>query len=236
MTQNSQEQLSGSEPLPYYAKRNRLMDLAGQISFRARKKMFQVFMDTFRPDPSTRVLDVGVSPSVFLESNFFEALYPHKEMLTATSIEDASIVEKNYPGVRFVRCDGRQLPFADKSFDIVVSFAVVEHVGSREEQCLFISELLRVADQVFVTTPNRWYPFEFHTMLPLIHWLPQAKHQALLRLLGHEFYSKTENLNLLDEKALKSLFPQEAAVKVTNYKLLGFPSNFLAYTKRANPR
>ncbi|MBP9089483.1 class I SAM-dependent methyltransferase [bacterium] len=230
MIKNSQDQLSGSEPLPYYAKRNFLLDLAGQISFSARKKMFQVFMDTFSPDAGTRILDVGVSPSELLESNFFEALYPHKEMLTATSIEDASIVEKNYPGVKFIRCDGRQLPFADQSFDIAVSFAVVEHVGSREEQRLFISELLRVAKYVFVTTPNRWYPLEFHTMVPFIHWLPQAKHQALLRLLGSHFYAKTENLNLLDEKDLKQLFPQEAAVNLTCYKLLGIPSNFLAYT------
>ena len=171
-----------------------------------------------------------------LESNFFEALYPYKEMITATSIEDASIVEKNYPGVKFIRCDGRQLPFADQSFDIVVSFAVVEHVGSREEQRLFVSELLRVAKHVFVTTPNRWYPFEFHTMVPLIHWLPQPKHQAILRLLGNHFYAKTENLNLLDEQALKGLFPEEVAVELTCYKLLGIPSNFLAYTTNTAKR
>ena len=25
---------------------------------------------------------------------------------------------------------------------------------------------------VFVTTPNRWFPLEVHTLLPFVHWLP----------------------------------------------------------------
>ncbi len=29
---------------------------------------------------------------------------------------------------------------------------------------------------LFVTTPNRWFPIEFHTVLPLVHWLPKRQH------------------------------------------------------------
>ena len=36
-----------------------------------------------------------------------------------------------------------------------------------------IAECSRVAKRmVFLTTPNRWFPIEVHTALPLIHWLP----------------------------------------------------------------
>ena len=33
-------------------------------------------------------------------------------------------------------------------------------------------ELCRVARRVFVTTPNRWFPLDPHTLLPFAHWLP----------------------------------------------------------------
>ena len=35
-------------------------------------------------------------------------------------------------------------------------------------------EALRVGRRVFLTTPNRWFPVEVHTRLPLVHWLPDS--------------------------------------------------------------
>ena len=29
-------------------------------------------------------------------------------------------------------------------------------------------------DYVVISTPNRFYPIEFHTKLPLLHWLPKT--------------------------------------------------------------
>ena len=56
---------------------------------------------------------------------------------------------------------------------------MIEHVGGEERQRAFVSEALRVARRVFVTTPNRWFPLEVHTRLPLVHWLPErAAHRA----------------------------------------------------------
>ena len=71
------------------------------------------------------------------------------------------------------------MPFADGEFDIVFSNAVIEHVGGREQQRRFVEESLRVAQRAFVTTPNRWFPVEVHTRLPLVHWLPDpVAHRA----------------------------------------------------------
>jgi hypothetical protein len=80
-----------------------------------------------------------------------------------------------------VRADGRELPFADGEFDLGFSNAVVEHVaGGREGQRSFVHELCRVSRRVFVTTPNRWFPLEVHTLLPFVHWLPAAARGRLL--------------------------------------------------------
>ena len=69
-----------------------------------------------------------------------------------------------------VFCDGRRLPFADESFDLVVSNAVVEHVGDEADQRAFIAEHHRVGRSFVVTTPNRWFPVESHRRVLLRHW------------------------------------------------------------------
>jgi ubiquinone/menaquinone biosynthesis C-methylase UbiE len=105
-----------------------------------------------------------------------------------------------------LRGDGRRLPFADRSFDLVHSSAVLEHVGSRAAQRDFLRELLRVARRaVFVTTPNRWFPVEFHSVLPLVHWLPPPAFRAILRRLGHDELADERNLNLLGARDLAAL-------------------------------
>jgi ubiquinone/menaquinone biosynthesis C-methylase UbiE len=87
-----------------------------------------------------------------------------------------------------VRVQAGPLPFWDNQFDVAHSSAVIEHVGSRKNQSDFLCELWRVARSgIFVTTPNRWFPVEFHTALPLVHWLPSASFRALLRRVGHPF-------------------------------------------------
>ena len=180
--------------------------------------------------PTDRVLDVGATPDQVLpESNFFELFYPYKNGLTVTSIEDASFLENLYPGLRFVQTGTGELPFEDHSFDIVFCSAVLEHVGNRMQQQHFINELLRVSRKYFIITPNRQFPVEIHTFLPLIHWLPQPMHQKILRQLGMHFWAKTDNLNLLTPCSLKSLFPDTVDIHLSRLKLMGFPSNLVAW-------
>ncbi len=89
-------------------------------------------------------------------------------------------------------------PFADDSFDYVHSSAVIEHVGNRFNQMAFMAEARRVARKgVFITTPNRWFPIEFHTVLPLVHWLPTAIFRRILAATGRQFFADEANLNLL---------------------------------------
>ena len=76
---------------------------------------------------------------------------------------------------------GEPLPFRDGEFDVVFSNAVVEHVGSRTAQAAFVGELCRVGKSFFITTPNRWFPVEHHTGLPLLHYLPASVFRSLLR-------------------------------------------------------
>jgi hypothetical protein len=216
------------QPVDYFSLAHPFRRIASAISCRARRQMFLRFMELIGPNQDSTILDVGVTPDQALpESNFFEQLYPYKEKITATSYEDASFLETKFPGLHFVRTVGQKLPFNDLAFDIVVSLAVLEHVGDRAMQQAFLSELFRVGHRVFVTTPNRGFPIELHTFLPFIHWLPRSRHQALLRFLGFHFLAKTENLNLVDSRELPSLLPVDCGARIHRHKLLGLTSNLI---------
>jgi ubiquinone/menaquinone biosynthesis C-methylase UbiE len=92
-----------------------------RIATRQRRVMFDASVREVGPGPSDSVLDVGVtSDRTYDHSNYLEAWYPHKASITAVGIDDATFLEDLYPGVRFVRADGRNLPFDDNSFDHVI--------------------------------------------------------------------------------------------------------------------
>jgi SAM-dependent methyltransferase len=154
--------------------------LTDAISLRSRRRKFDLFVETMQPTAETRVLDVGVDDFGFGDThdcgtlNFFEEFYPWQERITALGQHEGRRFLERYPSARYVQGDALSLPFADCSFDVVFSNAVIEHVGRHEAQQRFVHEILRVAPRAFVATPNRWFPIEVHTHAPFVHWLPDA--------------------------------------------------------------
>jgi hypothetical protein len=202
-----------------------------RIAARARRRMYDTFLAKTAIAANETLLDVGVtSDQTYQASNYVEAWYPHKDKITAVGVDDASFLEQRYPGVTYRQADGRKLPFAANSFDVVHSSAVLEHVGNFDSQRRFIEELARVAKRVvFVTTPNRWFPIEFHTVLPLVHWLPRSWFRGLLQGTRYKFFSLEENLNLVDRREIRQLCGnlRDATVSVDRQRLLGLTSNLL---------
>jgi ubiquinone/menaquinone biosynthesis C-methylase UbiE len=86
--------------------------------------------------------------------------------------------------------DACRLPFADDSFDYVVSNAVIEHVGGPERAQSMLSESRRVARLgAFHTTPDRWFPIETHTQLAFVHWLPRRLQARAFRAVGRPYWN-----------------------------------------------
>ena len=205
--------------------------IAARIATYQRARMFARFIDCFGAVPSHTVVDVGVtSNEVYELDNYFEMLYPHKDRITAVGLEDGVHLERKYPGLRFIRMAPGPLPFSDRSFDIAHSSAVIEHAGQRENQVAFLRELWRVSARgIFITTPNRWFPVEFHTMVPLVHWLPANTFRRLLRAIGRDFYALEANLNLMSRTDLSNA-AREAGIttfRVEDVSLALWPTNLL---------
>lgn len=209
--------------------------LASRVSWHVRRKMFKAFMNHFQPGPETTILDVGVtSDDSFQESNYFEQLYPYPQRITCVGTEDGSHLEARYPGLVYQSVQPEEpLPFATAAFDIVFCNAVIEHVGNRGAQAAFVRELCRVGKAFFITTPNRWFPVEHHSGLPLLHYLPQSLYRGLLRRTPYGYWADEEHLNMLSAAGLARLFPPLRLTLVKKIRVAGVCSNLIAIGKAA---
>jgi SAM-dependent methyltransferase len=196
------------------------MRVVDSVSLRSRRRKLKLFLDELQPDASTTVLDVGADELGFGAAdgcgtlNFFEELYPWPERITALGLHDGAGFGDRYPQVRYVQGDALDLPFEDGEFDVVFSNAVIEHVGGRAEQRRFVREALRVGRRAFITTPNRSFPVEVHTLLPIVHWLPDRVAHASYRAVGKPWATE---IRLLSRRGFESLFP--GRVRIVNLGL-----------------
>jgi hypothetical protein len=206
---------------------------------RSRRRKLTQLLEEFRPGPRTRLLEVGVANTEPLSStNYLIKHYPHRDGLTALGLGDMSGFAALYPHIPVYSYDGKHFPFEDRAFDIVHSNAVIEHVGSREAQRQFLSELRRVARSGMITTPNKYFPIETHTLLPLLHWTDEQtfrqridyigskRLERLYQAFGLAFPSgELADLRLLSPSELHDLAGQAGMkhFKVRTRAMLGWP-------------
>lgn len=199
---------------------------------RSRRSRFDLFLSVTHPKADETVLDVGAGEGEGRAVNFFEEWYPWRAQVTAVALEDLPRFRNAYPEVRFVIGDGRDLPFRDQTFDLAFSNAVLEHVGDANDQRRFLSELCRTAKRVFLSTPNRWFPMDAHTMIPFAHWLPLPWRNAIYRTFGRGYYASEARLRLLGLGELRRLLPPGIKMKAYPQRVLGFVANWNVVLER----
>jgi SAM-dependent methyltransferase len=181
-------------------------------------------------DGNTRVLDVGGTPDIW-------RLAPVMPRLIVLNHPRAR--NEACRGVPVVFGDGRELPFADGSFDVVFSNSVIEHVGDPVSQARFAAEVFRVGRRYWVQTPNLYFFAEQHLWMPFVHWLPkrwQARvvHRATLWEWitrpapdEREFYvgHYLQDVGLLTRAKLQGLFPHAC---IRKERFLGWTKSLIA--------
>jgi SAM-dependent methyltransferase len=102
----------------------------------------------------------------------------------AVDVVDNRLVRDGY---RYSQVADTTLPFADETFDVVLSNHVIEHVGDATQQMLHLAELRRVMkpDALgYLAVPNRWMVTEPHYQLAFLSWLPHGMRSPYLRWSG----------------------------------------------------
>jgi ubiquinone/menaquinone biosynthesis C-methylase UbiE len=203
--------------------------LISNLQYKSRQKKLDLFESLLRPESDDRILIVGggITGSVakLKMEGFFYQHYSRLENVTVLDINEKGLdrVKELFPATTCVHYSGGGMPFDDKSFDLLFCNAVIEHVGNWDDQIIFANEIMRVSKNFFVTTPNYWFPFEFHYRLPFIHWFSKELQQKIKKVIGGRYPkgSMPEPLALLSTRDLRKLFPGNLILK---QRFLGWPA------------
>lgn len=201
-----------------------------------------------RPQP-IRMLEVGTGSGGI--AHYFGTHEQLRCDVDAVDIHDNRLVSDGY---RYHQVDGTQLPFADQSFDVVLSNHVIEHVGDEQAQYAHLAELHRVLrlDGVgYLAVPNRWMLVEPHYKLAFLSWLPHAWRTPYLRAMGKGDVYDCEPLQVVQLErlltdtgfnhrslcidALRATFEIERPQTVTTSILRGIPDGLLRPLHRIIP-
>jgi SAM-dependent methyltransferase len=199
------------------------MGIFSKLSRISRARKLDLFNRMMSPTKQMKLLDVGAQ--IDPNSNGGRQLvdtYPWKSNISVVNIsaEHISTIKKRYPEIEAVVCDACELPWPDRHFDVVYSNAVIEHVGDFERQKKMASEIMRVGKRWFVTTPNRWFPFEFHLRLPFVTWLPGRSYLRIANIVSYNHLRgkymlgvKHDDLRLMSAGELRKCFPGSSIIK-----------------------
>lgn len=202
-----------------------------QNYFRPRRK--QAFMQLF-PEVAAgaSVLDVGGT------AGWWIADFPKNVNISIVNLDDDHRQEVAENGFAFFKTDGRDLPFADKEFDLTFSNSVIEHVGDLQDQKRFAHEAMRCGRKLYLQTPNKWFPVEPHLMTIFIQWLPFKISRRLLRyfslwgLFAKPSQKKIDEFllttRLLTRRELNHIFP---AAEIREEKFLGLTKSFIVIVR-----
>jgi ubiquinone/menaquinone biosynthesis C-methylase UbiE len=202
-----------------------------------REKIFKIFLENIKLKKIYKVIDIGSTAVDSMSENYFLHNYPYKKSISCFSNQKLDNLKKKYPFLIIKKGDGRNTNLPDNYYEIVHSNATIEHVGSFDNQIKFVRELYRISKKIiFMQTPNRYFPIDFHTLLPFLHWLPKTMHRKILDIIGLKFLSKESNLNLLSIKELKKIC---RILKINSYsikkvKIFGLVSNLILIIRKPN--
>lgn len=197
-----------------------------RVAEASRRKRATLFHSALQPEPTASLIDLGGGKGRHLAE-----FLPQMRNATIADFNPAALAHaRTVYGFKTRLVDGSEiLPFADQEFDIVFCSSVIEHVTGEKaaaverfkrdgaafrreawrHQVQFASELRRIGRRYFVQTPNRFFPVEVHSWIPLIGVLPTHWQWLVIRVFNRFWPRKDENPDwaLLSYREMVELFP-----------------------------
>ena len=138
------------------------------------------------PQPLQRALIDGCGAGVYLRA--MQESVPEVHGIDIEG-EHLRMAAANVPGAPLNLSQCEQLPYADATFDLVLSHEVLEHVQDDRLAAAEIVRVLRVGGRAAIFVPNRLFPYETHGHYwqgeyhfgntPLINYLPDPLRNQL---------------------------------------------------------
>ena len=201
------------------------------LATRMRRRRFELFLSLLKTlENRVEILDIGGT------QQFWDLMLANEPLDIRVTL--LNIEHQKTSGERFVSAvgDARAMPqYADKSFDVVFSNSVIEHVGDFASQRRMAHEIQRVGERFFVQTPNKRFPLEPHFLFPFFQYLPITARTWLVNNFDVGWYrrirdkssarAEIESIQLLTRKQFAELFPR---ARIHEEKLAGLTKSFVA--------
>ena len=131
------------------------------------KKIEAVLCDflSVRTIENRKILDYGCG------SGHIASYFSGRNDVTAADVVDNRDLDQQ-DGLRFVLIESERSPFEDASFDIVLLNHVITYIPDRERLMREMRRILRDGGVCYFALPNRNFPRETYSKLPLINYLP----------------------------------------------------------------
>jgi hypothetical protein len=205
--------------------------------FRRRRSrlIIELIKNCYQTYNKVNILDIGGRPSYWniIPEDILDEYSVHITLINNSN----ELGETNNSRFTSIVADGCNLEqYTDQSFQFAHSNSVIEHVGNWKNVIALCNEMQRLAPSYYVQTPNYWFPFEPHFMLPFFHWLPKPIRAKLLTqwTLGHinqepdilSAVTAIEEIRLMDNAMFTALFKD---AKFKKERFLGLPKSLIAY-------
>ena len=204
--------------------------VTGDFSNGFRSRRFHYFAQLAESLPRPiRILDVGGT------CHFWEQRgWSGRDDIDLTLL-NLEAEETGIPHIRSIAGDATDLSqYEDDSFDLVFSNSVIEHLFTYENQRAMASECARVGKNMWIQTPNYWFPIEPHFHWLGWQWYPRwVRVNAIQRVnCGHrgpypdrkEAEAAVDEVRLMSHRELVEAFP---GARIWREKLFGLTKSFV---------
>ena len=99
-------------------------------------------------------------------------------------------MDKIYPSLY----DGLNLPYADNTFDVIISGHIIEHTENPSKYLKENLRVLKTGGYLFLEYPTRYHHTELHTNLPSLEWLPTVLKHLTIKILTSKLSPLPENV------------------------------------------
>jgi ubiquinone/menaquinone biosynthesis C-methylase UbiE len=150
------------------------------------------------------LLEIGFKNGLFLNACQVRGL---KASGTEIRSDLYDAVKEKFPDLDLLLCTDQTIPLPDQSVDYIVSFQVLEHVGSLETILGECIRLLKPGGTLYHICPNYASFYEGHYKVLWLPFLSRRSGRFYLKLLG-KYTSYYETLNIVKPALIRRLLAQ----------------------------